>query len=704
LGFRGGLLLAEAQFTQKNFPAAEAALTTLTNWQPGAELNWQRQYWLCRVQLADARAGEALNSAQALVAMAGGTQPRAESVALQASILEQLHRPDEAIAAYQENLGADVPPKRQREALLKIAELSLAQGRLDDAAKFLRQITNSPVMDTVLFTLGDLQLKQYLASLGTNPPADMATSPAGETNFLRMATAQFQSVLDQFPNSELAGRALLNQGWCLWLGGDIAGSLNAFQSAEQRLPPLSEDQLVARFKWADAQSRSNDFAGAITNYYYVVTGAQASAGSNVGELIEPALYQLLRASLDGGDMKSAGDALTQILNRYPDSFIAERSLLLTGQGFALRQDTAQARELLTVIKKRSPDSPLLPEVGLAVARTYELEQNWTNAIQQYDDWLETFTNNPARPRAEFYRAWANFQAGNETNALTLFTNLVARFPTSEFAPGAKWWVADHYFRLGEFQNAEVNYKLLFQNWPASDLAYEARMMAGRAAVARIGYPEAIEHFTNLTSNPNCPADLRARAAFAYGDMLMQLKAADTNKFSNLEEAIRVFTTIPSTNQLFAAALGRIGDCYLQWAAFDAGQYHAASNFYQQVAHSPVADVATRSQAEIRLGFVAEKQASSMKGDEPTQTALLKQALDNYRDVLFKNNLRDGEMADPFSMKKARLEAARLSETLNEWTQAVRLYRQLADSIPASRTIFENKIEKIVKEHPEAGQN
>jgi hypothetical protein len=25
-------------------------------------------------------------------------------------------------------------------------------------------------------------------------------------------------------------------------------------------------------------------------------------------------------------------------------------------------------------------------------------------------------------------------------------------------------------------------------------------------------------------------------------------------------------------------------------------------------------------------------------------------------------------------------------------------------IPSSRTLFENKIEKIVKEHPEAGQN
>jgi hypothetical protein len=135
-------------------------------------------------------------------------------------------------------------------------------------------------------------------------------------------------------------------------------------------------------------------------------------------------------------------------------------------------------------------------------------------------------------------------------------------------------------------------------------------------------------------------------------------------------------------------------------------YDKATNAYQQLIDSPLALVAARSQAKIGLGMLAEKQASLTTGDEQAalQTALLKQALENYRDVFLENNLRDGEMADPFWIKKARLEAARLSETLNEWTDAVGLYQKLEDLIPSSRTLFENKIEKIVKEHPEAGQN
>ena len=65
-------------------------------------------------------------------------------------------------------------------------------------------------------------------------------------------------------------------------------------------------------------------------------------------------------------------------------------------------------------------------------------------------------------------------------------------------------------------NAEKNYQLLFQNWPASKLAYPARMMAGRAAIGRLGYSDAIRYFISLTTDTNCPPDLDAQALFAYG--------------------------------------------------------------------------------------------------------------------------------------------------------------------------------------------
>ena len=64
----------------------------------------------------------------------------------------------------------------------------------------------------------------------------------------------------------------------------------------------------------------------------------------------------------------------------------------------------------------------------------------------------------------------------------------------------------------------------------------------------------------------------------------------------------------------------------------------------------------RSQAQIGIGIALEKMAALAAGAD--QTALLQLALDNYLDVFdSRKNLRDGETADPFWVKKAGLRAA-----------------------------------------------
>src|SRR5262249_3825087 len=143
------------------------------------------------------------------------------------------------------------------------------------------------------------------------------------------------------------------------------------------------------------------------------------------------------------------------------------------------------------------NSPLRPELELAVARTYEEEDRWLDAAQEYDRWLGSFTNNLLQARAEYSRAWANWNARRETNALTQFTNFLAHYQTDPFAPLAQWWVADYYRRQGDFPEAEKNYKFCYQNtnWPtSSELAYQARMMAGRCAVARYAWGQAKEDY------------------------------------------------------------------------------------------------------------------------------------------------------------------------------------------------------------------
>jgi TolA-binding protein len=654
---RGQLLLARAKHELGDFASAFVILKSLNLLaispelgQQGLNLLYQDRFTAGDYESALAAATNLLQIPQVIK----DGQSRAEGVALRAGALEKLNRDTEAIAAYRENLLAtNAPGERQRQAVLKITELAIKQNQLTNAEQsldaFLKQFTNSPAADIALLTLGELHLKDYVAQ----PSA---------TNHLTQATAAFDQFLGAFSNSPLAGKAYLDQGWCYWLLGKIPDSVDAFQSATQRLPP-SEDLAVARFKLGDGLFALTNYAGALTNYRAVLEDF-AGYSSISNSLRVPALYQTLRGSLKLNDMTAATNALGQILKLSPVGELADSGVLLVGQGLTDFRRPAAARELLQQFKEASTDSAWLLQVELAIARTYEQDGNWPAAILKYEDWLDIYTNHPARPQVDYALAWANFQAGNETNAFIQFTNLVAQFPTNDLALPAQWWVADHFFRAGNYTEAEKNYQYVFQNWPASDLAFEARLMAGRAAMGRFNYSDAIRYFTNATLDAASPA-VKVRAAFAYGSALMLLDSTETNNpLANFSAATNVFGQICRaypTNEWGAQAWGELGDCYLQLGNFD-----AATNAYAQVfsTNSPAAlaaGIAARSQAQIGFGIALEKKAALANVDE--QTSLLKSALDNYQDVFYTTNLRDDELADSLWLKKAGLQALPLFESL-----------------------------------------
>lgn len=698
---RGQLLLAEALLRQNQLNAAAAVLNLLDAQKIAPELNWEQVRLRCRVQLAGGDTNAALASTTNLLRLAdltGQAGMRAESVMEQGGILAQMGRTDEALPVYQRNLSTNVPVAWQRQAVLKIAELAAAQRKFSDAAQsleqFLAQFPDSPAADIAQLTLGEVYLREYLAQ------------PAVATNGLSAAEAQFNRFLGTYTNSPFTGKAYLDQGWCFWVDDKIPESLVAFKTAAGLLLP-SPDLAVARFKMGDALFAQKDYAGARDNYEAVVN--DFTNLPDVENLVPQALYQTVRACMKLGDMTGTTNALARILTVYPTNKLADSSLLLAGEQLSDLQQPAKARALFEKVEQQYPNSPLRPEVELALARTYEQENNWPPAIGIYDRWVEQYTNEARLlPQVVYARAWANFQAGRETNALQMFTNFVAQFPTNPLAPVAQWWVGDFYSGTGtNYVDAERNYQLLFQRWPASSLAYPARMAAGRAAMGRLGYSDAIQYFMSLTSDTNCPPGLDAQALFAYGSALM-LETSDStnNPLANFGLAIQVFKAIgqsyPQSEQA-ALAWGEIGDCYFQLAGQPQGAhfYDDATNAYGQVIGSPLADAAARSQAQLGIGLVLEKRAAQATG--PDQTALLQQALQDHLDVFYEKNLRDGEAADSFWVKKAGLEAASVAETLGEWPQAVNVYRRLEELLPQLHDLLEKKIDNA-REHITVPQN
>ena len=651
---RGRLLLAQAAFEQNHPGTAAATLASINPQALEPELGWQLAYQTYQVKLALGDTNAALAATTNMLQItrqANEATRRGESVALHAGLLEQAGWTADALEAYRENL-INAPPERQQQAVLKIAELAASLGRFvpaEDALRnFITQYTNSPATDIALLSLGELYLTNYVVQ-------------SSATNYLTEAQNYFDRLLAAFPNGPLAGKAHLDQGWCLWLQGKIPESYASFKAATGH--PLSpEDLAVARFKMGDALFAQNDFTRALENYRAVVDEFDEvpAVKQNLGDR---ALYQCLQACLALTNSVEAEGVMARILRQYPAAAETGNGLLLMGEYYAdLRQPT-NALAAFQQFEALFPHSPLRPQVELAMAHTYGLAQGWMVAVEKYEKWLVDFpTNGLLRPRAEYALAWANYQAGNETNAYIGFTNFVAQFPTNDLAPRAQMWVADHFFRAGDYQDAEKNYKFIFQNFLPNDLTYPAYMMAGRAAVARQGYSDALSYFSKLAADTNCDIQLRFQATFAHGAALMLMDSTDTNNpLANFQLATNDFSQVcllNPTNELGAMAWIEIGKCNLQLTNYD-----AATNACAQVVNSPFADIAARSQAQIGLGLALEKKADAAAvGD---QSALRELALQNFLNVFYENNLRDDEQADEFWTREAGLQALPLIEALGE---------------------------------------
>ncbi|MEO8427342.1 MAG: tetratricopeptide repeat protein [Verrucomicrobiota bacterium] len=712
---KGFLLLAEALFAQHDFKATETTLSGLANRVLKPEQKWQRQYLLARLQLANRRTADALQTVTNLLTLSaavGAPKLQAETKALEGEIFQELQQTASAIAAYTNNLAPSMPDGYQRQALLKIIDLTLGQGNLDPAVQwletFLAKKPQDPLLDLVRFTLGELRLKQYYQQLeNRSGPPEVAPTAA---NLLAQARAQFSQVITNYPQSGLLGKAHFDRAWCFWEERKYKESRDDFKAASEILA-TSEEQAVARFKLADVQFLQKDFAGAITNYSRLVEEYSVSPQVKEG-LLPQALYQIVLASSEVGDHANATNALEKIQAWFPESEFNERSALLAGHTFARQQKPAEARAVLEKFIERFPDSPLLPEVRREVARTFMLEGKWQQAALHYDAWVAQFTNHEELPQAEFDRAWVYYQAGQETNAFNLFSNYVTRFPASPLAALAQNWMADYFTRKGDPVNAERNYQLLYQstNFPPSALKYQALLRAGASALARQGYDDAIAYFTNLIDianyDSNCPPTVAAQAYFALGDAIIEKPVAERTDpmRQRFEVAINAFRAIRAilvnypTNSLVPLAFGRIGDCYFQLGVGDPARYEGAVTNYQEVIKSPGASASARSQAEVGLGNTLEKKAEWLEKQTDAKAVaerenLFDEALNHYLDVLYEKNLRDGEEADPVWIGKAGLEAGRLSEQLKNWDKALNIYSTLMERLPVLRPVLEKKIEK-----------
>ena len=683
----GTLLSGEAFLDTHRYAEAEKTVRALdtAGLEPG--LGWRRQYLLCQISLAAGRADQALNDTTNLLALASGPAHQAASVFLQGQILESLGRTNDALQAYGADLADGLPPRERREALAKTVQLTVALHPLGDAIDLLTnliaRLPQAPGLDLARMALGELYLKAYAAA--SAPSSDTnAAPPMAKT--LESALTNFNIVIHDYTNSQMLPKAHLDRAWCSWAQGNIAQAKSDFEAAATELP-YSEDQAVARFKLGDAEFAGHDYAGALSNYDQLLRRYN-NTPSVTNELFAQALYQIVEADINLGDDKGAQDAADKILRWFPGSDLGDRGLLLLGEKLNRRQ-------VFMDLLKRSPNSPLAAEAEFDIARTYDHEGDWNAAIRTYDGWVTNHPSDPLLPEVEFYRALANAKAGKGTNALMEFTSFVARFPSNSLAPWAKEWVADYYYNQQAYPLAEINYQELSRLPQAGDLAFQARFWAGRTALANQEIVDARQYFLALVNDTNTPPALAAQAFFALGDAAFkqfQANPANETFLTDAINAVRNLTNGAPTNAIAVEAFGRLGDYYTYYADLksDTNVYANAVQMYSAILSFPATNVtvSARSQAEVGLGLVAEREH------------LPALALAHYLRVLYEY---DPNNFDPYWVETAGEYAARVCESQQQWDQAVNAYRRVLEAVPALAPVLEKRI-AAAQSRAEAARN
>ncbi len=690
---RGLLLLAESHLRIGATNPALAALDLATNRTLPPQSAWERGWLFTSLQRTNRDTEGALNASLQLLALATNTASRdllARSLLYRADILQAAARPGEALAAYTNVLADGTPAEWQREALLGIADLPLTPAQFEPALALVQRFSAGAASDSgaaaARVVLAEFRLQQYF---GTAPP------PAP---LLAEARSLLLTVLSNAPPAPLPGRAWFNLGWCESAGGQLAAAAAAFQTASTNLGDTALGA-IATFKLADCRQQLGEHAPALAHYLDFLARHARVPGMRAG-LLERALYQGAIAALDAGDAPTASRLAERAILEFPNGDFRDDTRDLFGQTLSRLYPAERAAEMRQQLATRLVDSPALPEIRLAVARSFLRAGNWTNALVQLDDWTRSYPTHPVLPRAEFERAWAAFKTGELPRAYGLFTNYLARFPNDANAQQAQMWVGDHLYQRGEFEAAEAGYQLVYQrtNWPITRLTHEARLLAGRAAFQRQGYRDAkkyfrwlIEHGPPAVTNSPIPAELVAQAYFAYGDCFLAEPESDNRLTDAMAAFARVVDQFPQSREALLAQ-GKLAGCHLQRAELDPASspasYALAAELYGRVIAAPQADVSARSQAELGLGLVAEKQAE--RTTEPGRTPLRQQALAQYLNVFHGRNLRPGETASPSWTRRAGLEAARLSEALGLRDQAAALFESLATLFPASTNAFRQR--------------
>lgn len=543
---------------------------------------------------------------------------------------------------------------------------------------------------------------EILDALATTPAAPIATDAqflVGQAHVEAGRFAEAAPAMEKYlaskPDGEVADHA-----WAyLAIARAELGQADAARQALEELTrrfPKSTALARTRLRLAETALARKQLAAAAELFRPVAVGDDPA--------LRPSAFSGLGwALLQDKKPAEAAAAFDALLKGFPDDPLAPEAALALGRA---RDDAGQTDEALAayaLVLDRHPKSDQAAPAALARARLLAKADRPAEAASAFERLLKDYPDGAGQTRDALLaaRGWALLEAGQPAVADGVFRGLLDEFPDSPFAADARLILAESAFQAKQYDDVV----LLLEPLVAIGARVEARLAQpalyrlGRTQVERKDWPTAARTFARLVADfPD--GTFHREAQFWKAEVSFQADdpreaeaafaavTAEAASGSGPPEAwvatarlrrVQCLVLLERWEEALAAAEAMQADAPdpAQKAELD----YARGRALQGLARFDEARSSYQTVIEARKGGELAAKAQLMRGETFFHQKDYREAL---REFLKVDILYDA----PKWQALALLEAGKVYEQLDRWTEAAEIYEKLRSTFPADPTAEE----------------
>jgi TolA-binding protein len=556
------------------------------------------------------------------------------------------------------------------QALLELGELYYTNGKLDDARKTLeRAAREAPDQATnirVNLLLGATALDARLYALAVR------------------SYEEAEQMLGQIPAYQLTNLDVYRAEAVLKRGIALVGA-REFREAITQLTrfqndfPNDERRPEAAFWVVEAQYQADLLQNAFSGYQAFLSEFRDTNTNNdkSNDRTEEALYGLGWTEFRLRRFNEAAATFTRLLREFPATRFALDILTRKGDGLyitknyraaadAYREAVRRGTRNLKTVESPSDDDELLTKsrsdqveyAAFQLGQSLYRLQDYDRAVEAMRDFAKRYPTSPLADDALYAAAWSYFQQRRFADAAQEFRVLVEAYPQGSAAARAYYAMGDSYFNLERYDAAIQAYRTVADLFPLSSYAPDA-VNAVQYSYLLQGKEDSASVVADRYINASPGSTLAQEIKFKKAETLF-----NAGKFATAATEFEDFMKKNRQNPRTAEALYQLGRSFTALQdtakAFDAFRRVEAEYGQSNYAAAAALETALLKADIAKLNPV--KTTSGRAFDEADSAFVRVERLYPADDVA----------------ARAAFERATMRETRGDTTEAIQLYRVLAE--------------------------